>query len=329
MEGVEKRKGGKKLIEVMKPYEKWFEKEIPTFYTARQIQVVALLETVDPCIFRTDVEGLDVISTVAGFENRGIITRSLIFKRKKVAARRRTGKQLLRKLFENIPSDTEKQQCFLNQGLCGRCIDCTLFGYTNPNGQRQSRVHDGVCFSIRPYESIYEVFNWNAIQEDTQAPGQAFGDIEVIKPGVVYPDVSTLQSVTYDEFIYYLWCILNTRRYGAVTSRTGRVKVKLVAILFGDSELVTSLELTQKYYDVLKKEKLLDQVVLSIDTLAKFSDEVIKSLVEENANSHYELLDLANTETFLRDFRRQYVEDIEVFYNLIRELEVKFEKRKK
>lgn len=328
MGGVEKRKGGKKLIKMVKPYEKWFEKEIPTFYTAKQIQVVTLLETIDPCIFRTDVEGLDVISTVAGIENKDIITRSLIFKRKKVAARRRTGKQLLRKLLENVPSDA-KDQCFLNQGLCGRCIDCTLFGYTNPNGQRQSRVHDGVCFSIRPYESIYEVFNWNAIQEDTQAPGQAFGDIEVIKPGVVYPDVSTMQSVTYEEFIYYLWCILNTRRYGAVTSRTGRAKVKPVAILFSDSELVTSLELTQKYYDVLKKEKLLDQIVLSIDVLAKFSDEVIKSLVEENANSHYELLDLANTETFLKDFRRYYVKDTEVFYNLIKELEGRVEKRKK
>jgi len=316
------------LIKMMKPYEKWFEKEIPTFYTAKQIQVVTLLETIDPCIFRTDVEGLDVISTVAGIENKDIITRSLIFKRKKVAARRRTGKQLLRKLLENVPSDA-KDQCFLNQGLCGRCIDCTLFGYVNPNGQRQSRVHDGVCFSIRPYESIYEVFNWNAIQEDTQAPGQAFGDIEVIKPGVVYPDVSTLQSVTYDEFIYYLWCILNTRRYGAVTSRTGRAKVKPVAILFSDSELITSLELTQKYYDVLKKEKLLDQIVLSIEVLAKFSDEVIKSLVEENANSHYELLDLANTETFLKDFRRYYVKDTEVFYNLIKELEGRVEKRKK
>nr|MDO8098770.1 type I-D CRISPR-associated protein Cas7/Csc2 [Candidatus Njordarchaeota archaeon] len=314
------------ILPCMKEVKGQFEESIPTFFTPRRIQVVVLRETLDPCIFRTDIEGLDVLPTVAGKQHSEIVSRSIIFQRKLVAAERRTGKQLLRSIFENVPNKKKKQQkgespqCFLNTALCGMCIDCTLFGFTRPEGYvRKSRAEYGTCFSIRRYESIYETFNWNAIQEDTQMPGQAFGEIEVIRPGVVYPSVTTLHSVTLNEFLYYVWCLLNTSRYGATTSRTGRVRNLIAGIIFTNSEIVTSLDLTMHYYDVLAEKNLLDKSVLTADELRKYSDNILNEILK-GASSNLVFWNATQVDAFLSEFAKHF-KDKEATEDFIKKLE--------
>jgi len=319
------------LLDSLKGKEKYFEEQIPKLFSSKRIQVVALRETVDPCIFRTDVEGLDVVSTRAGIKNNDVISRSIIFMRKLVAAERRTGKYLLRSILGHVPHlDNAKKlaktdKCSLNQNLCGLCIDCTLFGFTRAEGiVRKSRVEYGTTYSIREYEKIYEVYNWNAIQEDTQSPGQAFGDIEVIKPGVVYPTVTTLHSVTEKEFLYYLWVILNTRRFGAVTSRTGRMSTEIVSIIFANSEPLSSLELTMAYHDVLKDEGLTDVEVLSNVQLAKYSDDIIKELVKKNSDL-IEFMTYDEVQILLSEAKEKYFSN-EAWESFIKDLEEETEK---
>ncbi|MCD6514157.1 MAG: type I-D CRISPR-associated protein Cas7/Csc2 [Candidatus Odinarchaeota archaeon] len=320
------------FLDALKGKEEYFEEKIPILFSSKRIQVIALRETVDPCIFRTDVEGLDVTSTRSGFENEGIISRSIIFMRKLVASERRTGKQLLRSILGKIPCTKEGRniakvnECFLNQSLCGVCVDCTLFGFTKAEGiVRKSRVEYGTAYSIREYEKIYEVYNWNAIQEDTQSPGQSFGDIEVIKPGVVYPTVTTLHSVTEKEFIYYLWLLLNTKRYGAITTRTGHLKVDIVGIVFANSEPVSSLELTMAYYDILKNEGLLDVDVLTNETLSKYSDNIIKSLIERSSDS-VEFMNLVQTKGLLDELREKLFSNKDKLKEFVTALETETEK---
>lgn len=320
------------LLKSLEGKEKYFEESIPKLFSSKRIQIVALRETVDPCIFRTDVEGLDVVSTRAGFKNEQVISRSIIFMRKLVAAERRTGKYLLRSLLGNVPyTDSARKKvnidnCSLNQNLCGLCIDCTLFGFTRAEGiVRKSRVEYGTAYSIREYEKIYEVFNWNAIQEETQSPGQSFGDIEVIKPGVVYPTVTTLHSVTEKEFIYYLWVLLNTRRFGAITSRTGRMSTEVVGIIFANSEPLSSLELTMAYYDALKDAGLIDSEVLSNSQLAKFSDGIIEDLLKKNSD-YVEFMNLNETKKLIDEVRQKLFSNSNKWKEFIEEFEKETEK---
>ncbi|MHA1470127.1 MAG: type I-D CRISPR-associated protein Cas7/Csc2 [Candidatus Asgardarchaeia archaeon] len=321
------------LLESLEGKEKYFESDIPNLFSSKRIQIIALRETVDPCIFRTDVEGLDVVSTHAGIRNENIISRSIIFMRKLVAAERRTGKYLLRSILGSVPNTSEGRKlvkntdCSLNQNLCGLCIDCTLFGFTRAEGiVRKSRVEYGTAYSIREYEKIYEVYNWNAIQEETQSPGQSFGDIEVIKPGVVYPTVTTLHSVTEKEFLYYLWIILNTRRFGAITTRTGRMSTEIVGIIFANSEPISSLELTMAYYDVLKDEGLIDSEVLSNAKLAKYSDDIIDNLLKKGSDSAI-FVRYEDVQKLLEEARNKYFSNEEEWKEFITSFEIEIEKK--
>jgi CRISPR-associated protein Csc2 len=57
-----------------------------------------------------------------------------------------------------------------------------------------------------------------------------------------------------DELRYVLGNVLRTTRYGAISSRIGKVKNHLVGVAFSDCELFSNLELTQAVYDRLKGE---------------------------------------------------------------------------
>jgi CRISPR-associated protein Csc2 len=65
--------------------------------------------------------------------------------------------------------------------------------------------------------------------------------------------VQTFKDVTLGEFVYALGNLLRSTRYGAVSSRQGRVKNRLAALVFTDCEIFSTLELTQRVYDHLKK----------------------------------------------------------------------------
>ncbi len=48
---------------------------------------------------------------------------------------------------------------------------------------------------------------------------------------------------------------MRSSRYGAISSRLGRVRNTLSAIIFSDTELFSNLELTQAVYDILLGDK--------------------------------------------------------------------------
>src|SRR5260370_18365510 len=78
------------------------------------------------------------------------------------------------------------------------------------------------------------------------------------RPETHFLDMETLKDVTVGELQYVIGVVLKSGRYGAMTSRLGRVKNTLAALIFSDCELFSNLELTQAGYDILlgKKRKL-------------------------------------------------------------------------
>ena len=67
-----------------------------------------------------------------------------------------------------------------------------------------------------------------------------------------FSDIETLKDVTAGELIYVLGNILRSSRYGAISSRVGKVRNELIGRAFSDCELYSNLELTELTWENLK-----------------------------------------------------------------------------
>ena len=72
-----------------------------------------------------------------------------------------------------------------------------------------------------------------------------------VQPQVVFPAVVTARDLTENLFLYVLNNVLRTHRYGAQTTRTGRLRNRIVAIALTDGDIFSNLLFTQQLYDVL------------------------------------------------------------------------------
>jgi CRISPR-associated protein Csc2 len=141
---------------------------------------------------------------------------------------------------------------------------------------------------------------------ETGQPSTSIGTDEYIKPESIFLDIETVRDVTAAEFRYVLGNILRSSRYGAVSSRIGKVKNVLIGVIFSNCELFSNLELTQATYDQLRNGKaeldfplnlnlVIDAVTPVVDTLAR---QVVGQLTilppGEVANLVEEITDLYN-----------------------------------
>jgi len=107
----------------------------------------------------------------------------------------------------------------------------------------------------RTLNAIYETGTMRlkeAGETDSQA-STSLNTSECIKPGVHFLDVVTFKDVMADELRYALGNILLTTRYGAVSTRVGRMENQVLGVFGGITELPSSLELVQGVYDQLQQ----------------------------------------------------------------------------
>jgi CRISPR type I-D-associated protein Csc2 len=105
------------------------------------------------------------------------------------------------------------------------------------------RIEYSSAYSIEPYERVSELVTFNAVDPETQSTGQALGYTENVRPIVNFPSVTTLNSVTWHEFLWYLKTLISTKSYGAETRIKGDTVNYIVGICAGFEEIITSLEL--------------------------------------------------------------------------------------
>lgn len=243
------------------------------FPKGRFITLVVLRTTHSETIFRTEGSGEPMCSEFvqAGINDEAIIQRLVMTKRKQVAPERRYGREFLRAhdllYMKKVKEQGEEKEvvCSLNTNKpCEMCVDCFLYGFAaGGGGAQKSRIWTEDAFSVLPASDIVGTRTINAIyengtmrlkrEEDTKASQSLVPDGEYIKPGVHFLDVVTLKDVTADELRYVIGNILYTSRYGAVSSRVGRMENLILAIFGSIAELPSSLELVQAVYDVLEK----------------------------------------------------------------------------
>ncbi|MHC5935508.1 type I-D CRISPR-associated protein Cas7/Csc2 [Nostoc sp.] len=262
------------------------------FPKGKFISLIVLRTTYSETIFRTEGSGEPMCSEFvqAGLTDETIISRLVMTKRKQVAPERRYGREFLRAhdllYTKKVKEQGEEKEviCSLNTNKpCEMCVDCFLYGFAaGGGGAQKSRIWTEDAFSVLSANDVIGNRTINAIyengtmrlkrEEDTKASQALVPDGEYIKPGVHFLDVVTLKDVTADELRYIIGNILFTSRYGAVSSRVGRMENQILGVFGSITELPSSLELVQATYDVLGKPL---EHPLNINQLITASKQVI------------------------------------------------------
>ena len=290
-------------MSILDNYTDFMVEKYENFPQSRYLTLIVLRKAESEMIFRTEGsgEGLARDTVHAGLEDRDSISRVTISKRKQTAVERRTGRELLRQhnlLFYAADSKGKREEaedniCALNRNKpCGICSDCMIYGYAvGGGGAQKSRVITDDAFSILSYQTVTAKRTFNALYDNntmrdpvTSEASSSIQEDEYIKPETLFIDMQTLKDLTVDEIRYVIGNILRSRRYGAITSRLGKMQNMLVGAIFSDCELFSNLELTQSVYDrlgpdgrqfPLDEKQVKSQVTASIVDL---SDRVIGNL---------------------------------------------------
>jgi CRISPR-associated protein Csc2 len=259
-------------MSVLEQYKAYVLPQYSNFPKGKYVTLITVRKTESETILRTEGsgEGLtkEFVRLGINSDNQAIAERVIISKRKQVAAERRTGRELLREnnlLFvsDKSKSKNETDICALNRNNpCEKCIDCMMYGYAvGGGGAQKSRVITEDAFSLLPAPVVTGKRTSNALYDNgtmrdpvTNEPSHSIYEEEYVKPETHFLDIETLKDVTLGELRYVLGNVLRTKRYGAISSRAGKVKNSLVGLIFSDCELFSNLELTQKTYDLLKQK---------------------------------------------------------------------------
>ncbi|MCY7334067.1 MAG: type I-D CRISPR-associated protein Cas7/Csc2 [Pseudanabaena sp. CAN_BIN31] len=228
------------------------------FPKGRTISLVVLRTTLSETIFRTEGTGEPICREFvqAGENDTNVIQRLVMTKRKQVAPERRKGREFLRAESLLYPSK-DGTFCALNTNApCEMCVDCFLYGFAaGGGGAQKSRVWTEDAFSLLPASNligdrtINAIFETGTMRDEKGNASTALNTSEYIKPSVHFLDVVTLKDVTADELRYIVGNVLLTSRYGAVSSRVGRMENQILGVFGGIAELPSSLELVQSVHD--------------------------------------------------------------------------------
>lgn len=251
-------------LSVLNQYNEYLLPRYSNFPLGRYVSLIVIRKTESETIFRTEGsgEGLVKETVTAGVEHTNSMRRVVISKRKQTAVERRTGRELLREheMLKTATVNKAEQICSLNTNApCGKCIDCMLYGYAvGGGGAQKSRVMTEDAYSIGPVAQVTDRRTFNATFDNgtmrNPITGQASTSInedEFVLPETHFLDIETLKDVTVGELQYVIGNILRSSRYGAISSRMGKIRNMLAAIVFSDTEIFSNLELTQIVYDQL------------------------------------------------------------------------------
>lgn len=246
----------------------WFHEAIPAKPSGRYAHIIALRVTDSYALFQTDGE-LNTARVLAGLENKDLMTRLTLFKRKQTTPERLTGREWLRRydiLSPELPDEKARAEvdtqgrliCDYNVAFCKQCPDCISYGFAiGDAGSEKSKVITDTGYSLTAYDGSHEAFTLNAPYEEGSMSRKGevtsrINEADHVRPQVIFPAVITTRDLTAALFEYVLSNVTRTRRYGAQTTRTGTVSNHILAIVLTDGEIFSNLKFTQMLYDALK-----------------------------------------------------------------------------
>ena len=262
---------------------------IPKAPEGRYAHILMIRETESYSVFQTDGT-LNIANVKRGVKDTKPLIRLAMFKRKQTSPERLTGRELLRRggITQNQDDKAELKYCDYNEHFCQSCPDCVYYGFAiGDSGAEKSKIYVDTAYSISGYDESHQQFSFNALFEKGNMSQQgtvrsSFGEQDHIVPQVYFPSVVTVKDVTSNSFAYVLNNLLRTKRYGAQTTRTGRLANHVVGIVFADGEIFSNLKLTQAIYDELSHKGQLEVTPLKQEDVIANSKAVIPQLLEED-----------------------------------------------
>ena len=292
------------IIEIPKELvpENSFLDQIPKAPTGRYAHLIVVRETESFPVFQTDGT-LNIAKVKGGLQNGNPLIRLAMFKRKQSSPERLTGRELLRSagITQNEEAG-EEHYCDYNEQFCTTCPDCVYYGFAiGDSGSEKSKVYVDTAYSITGYDESHQQFSFNALYEkgNMSQHGEvrsSFGEQDHVVPQVFFPSVITIKDVTVNSFAYVLNNVLRTKRYGAQTTRTGRLANHIVGVVFADGEIFSNLKFTQAIHDALGDDK--EETPLNPATVIQTAQSTTSELLKEDG-VNYHLLEGDNLQTLL------------------------------
>ena len=246
------------------PYSEYLLSEYSNLPKGKFAHLVIIRKTQSETIFRTEGSGEPLVREyvdISGTPNFHVV----MSKRKQTAVERRTGRELLR--THGLLTNPDGKEDILNDSnnTFEESVDAWIYGYAvGSGGAQKSRVITEDAFSLLPAHLITDTRTFNAAFDngtmrhpETGAASTSLGSSEYIKPEAHFIDIETLKDLTVDEFYYVMGNVLRSKRYGAMSSRIGRMDNTIAAVVFADTEIFSTLELTKAVYQAID-ETILD-----------------------------------------------------------------------
>ena len=221
-----------------------FAEKYEIYRRARPTVTLIVLRTVtDPILFRsTDSERAET-------QEFNDIIHAQVNGEKFVSKERLTGLNLCRKLDENeniisgeytynepINSLPKSQNAdMLTYGLAGTVSGATF--------SQKSHVIEGYTYSLEPYDLMNKelhnaLYESGTMRDESGNQSESLFNPVKVQPGTHFVHFITLEAGTKEMLLYVMHNILNTGRYGARETRTGRnMKNEIVGVITsaGDS----------------------------------------------------------------------------------------------
>jgi CRISPR-associated protein Csc2 len=286
----------------------WFPTAVPAKPSGYYAHIIMLRITESYPLFQTDGE-LNTARVAAGFADRTPITRLTIFKRKQTTPERLVGRELLRRyglissepIFDSKEKRTEDSAGLpldeYNVKFCQWTPDAIAYGYAiGDSGSERSKVLSDTGYSITPYDDSHEAFTLNAPYESgtMSQRGEVTSRIneqDHVIPQVIFPSVLTTRDLTFPLFRYVLSNVMRTKRYGAQTTRTGRVDNQVLAIVLCDGEIMSNLAFTQHLYDALDSAHAINPPdPINPDLAVSVASKIVTELLAEDGVAINQLL---------------------------------------
>jgi len=275
----------------------WFLKQVPGKPMGRYAHILTIRATDSYPLFQTDGE-LNTARVSTSISVKEPMTRITIFKRKQSTPERLIGRELLRRYgFISGEEANEKKEagadglpiCDYNVKFCTQCPDCISYGFAiGDSGSEKSKVITDSAYSLTSYEHSHEAFTLNAPYEDGTMTrhGEVTSRIneqDHVTPQVIFPSIVTTRDLTENLFLYVLDNIQRAKRYGAQTTRTGRMQNHIVAVVLADGEIFSNLLFTQTLFNVLhSKGKINPPDPIDAQDAIAAAREIIPSLVKSD-----------------------------------------------
>ncbi|NMC10038.1 MAG: type I-D CRISPR-associated protein Cas7/Csc2 [Methanothrix sp.] len=259
--------------------------------SAHYVHILLLRELQSSAIFTTNGQDAD-ITTVGISADDGLVDYSpvMMFKRKQTGSDRRKGKELQRNLIniQDTMNVNEMTQDSPESMLYGSAAGDEAISVT-------SRVMYDTAYSIRDSSVLIE-------EKFQNAPGDGFAkgattairEPDFIMPGTLFPCVVTLRDATFEELIFVLGVTKMNKRYGAATSRIGRMENHILGIYYGLEEGPANLFLSQ---DVARRladpnGKITSENLNKVLYSPVLDTEKVKSLVKESFDEEIQTLNI-------------------------------------